>query len=124
MYDDSAVFFFSDHGDFTGDYGLVEKTQNTFEDCLTNVPFVVKPPKTVSVKPGVSEALVELVDFSATVFDLTGIDPGYNSFGKSLLKVLTGERADHTGCGFLRGRALEGGSPGIGERVHGRDGKS
>ena len=38
IYDDSAIFFFSDHGDFTGDYGLVEKTQNTFEDCLTRVP--------------------------------------------------------------------------------------
>ena len=25
IYDDTAVFFFSDHGDFTGDYGLVEK---------------------------------------------------------------------------------------------------
>ncbi|GAH74825.1 unnamed protein product, partial [marine sediment metagenome] len=28
LYDDTAVFFFSDHGDFTGDYGLVEKNQN------------------------------------------------------------------------------------------------
>ena len=44
IYDDSAIFFFSDHGDFTGDYGLVEKTQNTFEDCLTRVPLIVKPP--------------------------------------------------------------------------------
>ena len=35
IYDDTAVFLFADHGDFTGDYGLVEKTQNTFEDCLT-----------------------------------------------------------------------------------------
>ena len=40
LYDDTAIFFFSDHGDFTGDYGLVEKTQNTFEDCLTRVPFI------------------------------------------------------------------------------------
>lgn len=44
LYDDSTVFLFSDHGDFTGDYGLVEITQNTFEDCLSRVPFVVKPP--------------------------------------------------------------------------------
>ena len=34
LYDDTAVFLFSDHGDYTGDYGIVEKTQNTFEDCL------------------------------------------------------------------------------------------
>ena len=42
MWDDTALFFFSDHGDFTGDYGLVEKTQNTFEDCLTNVPQTLR----------------------------------------------------------------------------------
>lgn len=40
-YDNSAIFFFSDHGDFTGDYGIAEKAQNTFEDCLTNVPFLI-----------------------------------------------------------------------------------
>jgi arylsulfatase A-like enzyme len=52
VYDDTAIFVFSDHGDFTGDYGLVEKTQNTFEDCLTRVPFLFKPPADVSCVPG------------------------------------------------------------------------
>ena len=28
LYDKSLIIFLSDHGDFTGDYGLVEKTQN------------------------------------------------------------------------------------------------
>jgi len=54
-WDDSAFFLFSDHGDFTGDYGLVEKTQNTFEDCLSRVPFLVKPPKSARVQPRVSD---------------------------------------------------------------------
>ena len=75
MYDDTAIFLFADHGDFTGDYGLVEKTQNTFEDCLSRVPFIVKPPAGVPVKPGIRDALVELVDFPATVEALTGITP-------------------------------------------------
>lgn len=108
LYDDSAVFFFSDHGDFTGDYGLVEKTQNTFEDCLTRVPFIVKPPKGVDVEPRVSDALVELVDFSETVFDLTGIDPGYTTFGRSLLPVLTGEIDVHRDAVFCEGGRLIG----------------
>ena len=92
-YDDAAIFLFSDHGDFTGDYGLVEKTQNTFEDCLTRVPLVVKPPAGVPVEPRVCDALVELVDFTATVYHLTGIDPGYDHFGRSLLPLLSGDRA-------------------------------
>jgi arylsulfatase A-like enzyme len=103
LYDDAAIFLFSDHGDYTGDYGIVEKTQNTFEDCLTRVPFIVKPPKEVAVKPRVCDALVELVDFSATVYALTGIDPGYDHFGKSLLPVLSGETEAHRDAVFCEG---------------------
>lgn len=103
MYDDSAVFLFSDHGDYTGDYGIVEKTQNTMEDCLTRVPFIIKPPRSAAVRPRVSQALVELVDFSATVYDLTGIDPGYDAFGKSLLPVLAGDTDEHRDATFCEG---------------------
>ena len=103
LYDDSAVFLFSDHGDYTGDYGIVEKTQNTTEDCLTRVPFIVKPPKQVSVTPRVCDALVELVDFSATVYELAGIDPGYDHFGKSLLPLVSGEADEHRDAVFCEG---------------------
>jgi arylsulfatase A-like enzyme len=103
LYDETAVFLFSDHGDFTGDYGLVEKTQNTFEDCLTRVPLIVKPPAGHSVQPRVSEALVELVDFSATVYDLVGVDPGYDSFGRSLLPVIAGRTDSHRDAVFCEG---------------------
>jgi arylsulfatase A-like enzyme len=108
LYDDTAVFFFSDHGDFTGDYGLVEKTQNTFEDCLSRVPFVIKPPAWVPVQPQVSEALVELVDFPATVEALTGIEPGHDHFGRSLLPVLAGETDEHRDAAFCEGGRLHG----------------
>jgi arylsulfatase A-like enzyme len=107
-YDDSAVFLFSDHGDFTGDYELVEKTQNTFEDCLSRVPFVIKPPKGTALKSGVHDGLVELVDFSATVFEMTGIDPGYDAFGKSLLPALAGKDPDTRDAVFCEGGRLKG----------------
>ncbi len=103
LYDDAAVFLFSDHGDYTGDYGIVEKTQNTFEDCLSRVPFIVKPPRGIPVQPRVSEALVELVDFSATVYDLAGIEPGYDHFGRSLRPVLAGETDEHRDAAFCEG---------------------
>jgi arylsulfatase A-like enzyme len=108
IYDETALFFFSDHGDFTGDYGLVEKTQNTFEDCLTRVPFLIKPPAEVSAEPRVSEALVELVDFPATVFDLCGIEPGYTHFGRSLLPLVAGETDEHRDAVFCEGGRLHG----------------
>ena len=88
IYDDSAIFFLSDHGDFTGDYGLPEKAQNTFEDCLTRVPLLVKPPRGIPLDPGISGALTELVDFHATVLDLAGAESSQPHFGRSLLPVL------------------------------------
>jgi arylsulfatase A-like enzyme len=103
MYDDTAVFVFSDHGDYTGVYGIVEKTQNTFEDCLSRVPFLVKPPAHTPLKPRVSNALVELVDFPATVYDLTGTDPGYDHFGRSLLPLLAGRTEEHRDAVFCEG---------------------
>lgn len=103
IYEQSAIFVFSDHGDFTGDYGLVEKTQNTFEDCLSRVPLVVKPPAGHPVKPRVCDALVELVDFPATVYDLAGIDPGYDHFGRSLLPLLAGRADEHRDAVFCEG---------------------
>lgn len=108
IYDDTAVFVFADHGDYTGDYGIVEKTQNTFEDALARVPFIIKPPKDVGVEPRVSEALVELVDFPATVYDMADIEPGYWHFGESLVPVLTGERDEHRDAIFCEGGRLTG----------------
>jgi len=108
QFDNSAIFLLADHGDFTGDYGLVEKTQNTFEDCLTRVPFIVKPPADINVTPGVSDALVELTDFSATVYDFAGIDPGYSHFGLSLKSLIGGSTPEHRDAVFCEGGRLYG----------------
>lgn len=108
IYDDTAVFFFSDHGDYTGDFNVVEKNQNTFEDSLTRVPFVIKPPSYLPVKPGIRDALVELIDFPATVEDLLGIKPDHTHFGRSLLPLITGELDEHRDAVFSEGGRLHG----------------
>lgn len=107
-YENSAIFFFSDHGDYTGDYGIVEKAQNTFEDCLSRVPLIIKPPDNIKIKPRVCDTLVELVDFSETVFALTEIDPKYTRFGKSLIPLLQGETEIHRDAVFCEGGRLYG----------------
>ena len=108
IYDDTAVFFFSDHGDYTGDYGIVEKSQNTFQDCLARVPFIIKPPAGFDVKPRVSDAIVELIDFPATVEAMTGIRPNHTHFGKSLLPVIAGDTDEHRDAAFCEGGRLLG----------------
>ena len=96
------------HKPLSGDYDLVEKNQNTFEDALSRVPFIVKPPKGVCVKPRVADELIELVDFSETVYDLLGIDPEYTRFGKSLLPLLSGEVDTFRDAVFCEGGRLRG----------------
>lgn len=103
LYDDTGVLCFPDHGDFTGDYGLVEKTKNTFEDCLARIPLVVKPPACRPVRPRVSDALVELTDVVATVLDLAGVTPDYTHFGRSLLPLVAGATEVHRDAVFCEG---------------------
>lgn len=91
LYDDTWIFFFSDHGDFAGDYSLPEKTHSTLQDCLLRVPLVVKPPADIPVKPGNRRQLAELMDITATLYDMLGIDPGYDSQGVSLRASLAGD---------------------------------
>ncbi len=88
IYDDSLVIFLSDHGDFAGDFGLPEKAQNSFEDILTRVPLLVKPPKGCPVDPGTTRSLAELIDFYATVMDYAGVAPEHDQFGRSLRPVI------------------------------------
>ena len=107
IYDSSALFVFSDHGDFTGDYGLVEKSQNTFQDCLSRVPFVFKPPLQNEFSSGIREELIELVDFPATVYDLADVECGYWHFGCSLLPLLQGEATVHREAVFTEGGRLK-----------------
>lgn len=108
IYDDTAVFLFSDHGDYTGDYGIVEKTENTFEDYVSRVPLLVKPPGGTPVRPGVRDALVELVDVSATVEAITGVEPRHTHFGRSLLPLIAGETETHRDAVFCEGGRLDG----------------
>ncbi len=106
MYDDTAFFFFSDHGMYAGDFSIVDINQNTFEDCQTRVPFIVKPPSWCKVTPGTRDSMIELVDFTATVFDMLGIDPGYTSFGCSLMPVIAGDKMEHRDAVFAEGGRL------------------
>lgn len=108
IYDDCAVFFMSDHGDFTGDYTLVEKAQNCFEDCLSRVPFLVKPPKHENVDAGISDSLTELVDLYATVMDYAGVKPSHTHFGKSLRPVLKNRSVSVRSYAFCEGGRLPG----------------
>jgi arylsulfatase A-like enzyme len=106
IYDDCLIVILSDHGDFTGDFSLAEKSQNSMEDCLCRVPFVVKPPKGSDLVSGPRDQLCELIDMPATIYDLLEIDPGYDHFGRSLVPLFADAAAAHREAAFCEGGRL------------------
>ncbi len=102
-YDDSLIIFLSDHGDFAGDYNLVEKSQNTFEDCLTRVPFLIKPPKGCKVDPGITSSFVELVDFYTTVMDYANVESDHDNFGISVRPIVENRNVENRMFVFSEG---------------------
>ena len=98
---DTALFTFSDHGDYAGDYGLVEKWPSGMEDVLTHVPLIARVPG--GVKGHVSEEIVELYDVMATCLDLAGIEAQHTHFARSLRPQLHGAPGDPARCAFCEG---------------------
>ena len=86
-YDKTAIFFSSDHGDFTGDYGLTEKWPNAFQDCLIKVPLVMKIPG-ITPKKHLYDDLVQTIDLFPTILKIANIETPYTHFGKSLLPLI------------------------------------
>jgi choline-sulfatase len=84
LYDRTALFVFSDHGDFAGDYGMVEKWNCGTDDCLLHVPLIVRVPGRMS-GGGTRAGLVEMVDLYPTVLDAAGLSARHPHYGRSLL---------------------------------------
>lgn len=92
LWDDSVVIFTADHGDYAGQYGLIEKFDADLSDCLLRVPFLIKA-------PGLGEGVVhhglsEHVDVAPTILGLLGLEPDvrWHIHGEDLRPLLAGER--------------------------------
>ncbi|MFV0395747.1 MAG: sulfatase-like hydrolase/transferase [Coprobacillaceae bacterium] len=107
MYDDTSVFVYSDHGDYTGDYNIAEKVQNCFENPISNIPLLIKPAKQFDVSPRKSKALIELLDIPSTIAEMAGFSLSYTQFGKSLVSTIAGNEI-HKDAVFCEGGRIHG----------------
>lgn len=98
---DTAVFLASDHGDYTGDYGLVEKWPSGLESMLTHVPLIARIPGGASGT--VSKEMVELYDIMATMLELGGTRATHTHFARSLIPQLHGAPGDPKRAAFSEG---------------------
>ena len=87
--ENTVIVFTSDHGEMLGDHGLVKKGCRFYEG-LTRVPLIFSWPDRFQANRR-CDGLVELLDLSATLLELAGIDiPEYHQ-GRSLMPYLRGE---------------------------------
>jgi arylsulfatase A-like enzyme len=102
LWDETAVLCFSDHGDFCGDYGLVEKWFSACEDAILRVPLVMRVPGMEAT--GSRQALVEMVDLYPTVLEIAGVSDAHYHFGKSVLGLCDPAATDeHRPAAFSEG---------------------
>jgi arylsulfatase A-like enzyme len=99
--DDTVVAAFTDHGEYLGDFGLVEKWPSGLDPCLLRNPLVL-------AGGGLPEGLtfdqpVEMVDLLATLCELAEAPVGHTHFGTSLLPALRHPDVVHRGFACAEG---------------------
>ncbi|MGY8697024.1 MAG: sulfatase family protein, partial [Verrucomicrobiia bacterium] len=87
--ENTVIIFTSDHGEMLGDHGLMLKGCRFYEG-LIKVPLIFSFPK--EFKSNLQcNGIAELLDLSATLLAVAGIEiPDYHQ-GKNLLPILTGQ---------------------------------
>jgi len=90
LYENTVFIFLADHGDFTGDYGLIKKGVE-MPDCLTRVPMIWAGPGIKGAQLP-SSAHVSNVDVLPTICDMLGAEIPEGVQGKSLWPILNGQQ--------------------------------
>lgn len=83
----TVTTFFSDHGEYAGDHGLVEKWPAGVEPSLVRDPLLVHDPRRGA---GRVDEPVELLDVVATALELVDAEPTWTHFSRSLVPLLGG----------------------------------
>lgn len=99
--DDTTVIVTSDHGDWAGDFGLVEKWTSGLDDTLTRVPLLIRSPGNRGAH--VVREQCEWFDIMATVLELAGIEARHTHFAESLCPRLGGAAGDPGRAIFAEG---------------------
>ena len=87
--ENTVIIFTSDHGESLGDHGLMYKGCRFYEG-LVRVPLIFSWPGQIE-RDVRSDALVEMLDLSATLLELAGVDTPDYLQGASLMPILTGQ---------------------------------
>ena len=89
--ENTVICFFSDHGDYLGDHGLMLKGPMHYQSII-RVPFVWNDPSP-DYRCGASNSLVSVMDIAQTVLKRAGIVPYNGIQGEDLAAALANKSA-------------------------------
>lgn len=103
-WDSTVTMFFTDHGEYLGDHGLIEKWHAGLSETLVHQPLIIggaglPQGKTVS-------AMTEMVDLLPTMFEMSGIEQSFPHNGKSWVPLLCDGATEHKEFAFSEGGFL------------------
>jgi choline-sulfatase/uncharacterized sulfatase len=84
--ENTIIVYTSDHGEFAGEHGMLEKAPGIGFRCVTRVPLIYSWKGHLEEKQ-VRDALVESIDFLPTVCALAGLEPPDWVDGKNIKKI-------------------------------------
>jgi|TARA_B100000953_G_scaffold143522_1_gene118786 arylsulfatase A-like enzyme len=99
--EDTVTFCFSDHGEYLGDYRLVEKWPSGLDPSLVRNPFIAAGPGVGEHKVAFGE--VEMVDLLPTCLELAEAEASHTHFGRSLTGLFADPTAPHRDAAFCEG---------------------
>jgi arylsulfatase A-like enzyme len=83
----TVVVFCSDHGDFAGEHGILDKGVPTL-DGIWRTPLILRAPGAAFPRGESRSQLVNLIDLLPTIFDLAGVPVPPQLEGRSLAREL------------------------------------
>ncbi|MFD5315272.1 sulfatase-like hydrolase/transferase [Streptomyces sp. NPDC127098] len=99
--DRTVTLFFADHGEYLGDFGLIEKWPSAMDACVTRDPLIISGGGLPAGQR--YDGVVELVDVLPTVLELAGVEAPHRHYGRSLLPVLRDPEREHRRYAFTEG---------------------
>ncbi|KAI1859020.1 hypothetical protein JX265_010497 [Neoarthrinium moseri] len=104
LWKDTVTMFFTDHGEYLGDHGLIEKWPSGLSETLVHEPLIIGGaglPEGQTVA-----AMTEMVDLIPTMLEISGIGEHFPHNGLSWIKVLLGKSKEHKQYAFSEGGFL------------------
>lgn len=104
LWKDTVMMFFTDHGEYLGDHGLIEKWPSGLSDSLVHEPLLIGGaglPEGTTVS-----GMTEMVDLVPTVFEMSGIAEHFAHNGKSWVPMLCRGETEHKAYSFSEGGFL------------------